>query len=132
MSEESCCTSECPKQRGPIAFNKVHFAQHCVSPLPNSGWGPSDRSGQYCRSQSSNRHQLLTPLNAGCTRERLAFDGDSWRANCNPEAVSLYMCRGGLPASVVSQRVSKSARSAKRIRIGYKVPDFNPVARMMS
>src|ERR1022692_687802 len=126
MFEESGCTSEGPKQRSPIIFDKVHLTQHCVTPFPDSGLCcTSDSPGQYCGSESSNSHQLLTPLNTGCTRERLAFDGDSWRASCNPVAVSLYMCRGGLPAAGVSQRVSKSARSAKRIRMGYKVPDFN-------
>jgi Transposase len=136
MRKNDRIDSNCPKQGGPIALNKVHFTQHCRAPFSDPGRCMSNSSGQYCGGQSSNRHQLFTPLNAGCTRERLELDGNSWRAYCKTAAVSLYMCRGGLPASGVSQRVSKSARSrsrsAKRIRIGYKVPDFSPVFRLMS
>jgi hypothetical protein len=44
----------------------------------------------------------------------------------------LYRCRGGLPGSVVSQDVSSSLRSAIRMRIGYRVPDFRLVSRLMS
>jgi hypothetical protein len=42
------------------------------------------------------------------------------------------MCLGGLPGSASSHRVSRRAYSAKRINIGYKVPDFKPVFRLMS
>jgi hypothetical protein len=37
QDKDSGCTSEGPKQRSPIAFNKVHFAQHRATPLPNCG-----------------------------------------------------------------------------------------------
>jgi hypothetical protein len=54
------------------------------------------------------------------------------RANFKPAGVSRYKCRGGLPGSVVSQDVSSSLRSAIRMRIGYRVPDFRPISRLMS
>ncbi len=42
-----------------------------------------------------------------------------------PSGVSRYMCRGGLPGSLGSHEVSSSFRSARRMRIGYSVPDFS-------
>ncbi len=39
---------------------------------------------------------------------------------------------GGRPAAVVSQAVSKSLNPAKRISIGYSVPDLRPVIRLLS
>jgi len=54
------------------------------------------------------------------------------RANRKPFGVSRYRCRGGLPGPVASHDVSSSSRSAKRKRIGYSVPDFRPVLRLMS
>jgi hypothetical protein len=73
-------------------------------------------------------YSLLITLSAHCrprTRTRRREDSCS-RAKRTPAEVSRYMCRGGLPASTVSQDDSNSVRSARRMRIGYKVPDFKP------
>lgn len=69
---------------------------------------------------------------AGRVRTRLDDDGTCSRAYRSPSAVSRYMCLGGLPGSVCSQRVARMPCSAKRIKIGYNVPDFKSVFRLMS
>jgi hypothetical protein len=101
---------------------------------------PQSRSSGRVRrttALSVRKASLRTRINcysakAGRGRTRFDDDGTCSRAYRSPSTVSRYMCLGGLPGSVCSQRVARMACSAKRIKIGYNVPDFKPVFRLMS
>lgn len=64
--------------------------------------------------------------------ERAVAEADTTRIELSPATssdVHRYMCRGGLPSAAgSSQRVWSHPDSARRMRIGYRVPDFSGAA----
>ncbi len=109
------------------------FPRDGTRPIARSrGSEPNGESDDFEGKFSDGCHEPCTPPKAGwpiwCSK---TVDASS-RAYREPFGVNLYMCRGGLPVSATSQRVSSSLFSASLMRIGYIVPDFKPVLRLMS
>ena len=74
---------------------------------------------------AASRPEPALAARSGCCA---AWAASARVALASPSAVSRYRCRRGRPGCGSScQQASTSPRSASRIRIGYRVPDFRPV-----
>src|SRR6266545_2343649 len=123
-----------PAHRLPCADGLVELGEDRFTPGQTS-LGPSAyHPGEDLVREPARPHDVIpSALPLAADRVTAGRERSRSRASSAPSAVRRYMCRGGRPAAAAgSQRVSSSSRSARRIRIGYSVPDASPVSWLRS
>jgi len=119
---ENTRTAERPHHRRPRAFHVDELAAHRLAPVARVRRRDANRVFQeHCRSLTEMRFQhRCHPLQkAGCcTIERWRASVNWALANSNPFGVNRYVCRGGTPSSVATQRASSNECFSRRMRMG--------------